>query len=90
MKSNYLIKNQSKNVIYCKKCVYSNQKVVPSNLTKDTFDHSNRSFLRFNKEGICTACELVERKNFQQLKFDLIFCDPPFKFTNIQELFELI
>jgi len=34
--------------------------------------------------------ELVKRKNFQQLKFDLIFCDPPFKFTNIQELFELI
>ena len=34
--------------------------------------------------------ELVERKNFQQLKFDLIFCDPPFKLTNIQKLIELI
>ena len=62
MKFNNLIKSQPKNVIYCKKCVYSNQKVVPSNLTKDTSDHSNRSFLRFNKKGICTACELIERK----------------------------
>ena len=34
--------------------------------------------------------ELVEKKDFQKLKFDLIFCDPPFKFTNVQELFELI
>ena len=34
--------------------------------------------------------EFVEKKDFQKLKFDLIFCDPPFKFTNVQELFELI
>ena len=60
--SSFYIKGQPKNVIFCKKCVYSNQKVVPSNLTKDTSDHSNRSFLRFNEKGICSACELVERK----------------------------
>ena len=45
-----------------KKCVYSNQKVVPSALITDKKDHSNRSFLRFNADGVCKACELIARK----------------------------
>jgi 16S rRNA (guanine966-N2)-methyltransferase len=34
--------------------------------------------------------KLVEKQNFFKLKFDLIFCDPPFKDTNIEKLIELI
>ena len=33
---------------------------------------------------------LIEKKNISELKFDLIFCDPPFKDTNIEKLIELI
>ena len=34
--------------------------------------------------------ELIEKQNIFKLKFDLIFCDPPYKDTNIDELIKLI
>ena len=34
--------------------------------------------------------EIIEKKNISESKFDLIFCDPPFKDTNIGKLIELI
>ena len=34
--------------------------------------------------------ELIEKQNISESKFDLIFCDPPFKDTNIGKLIELI
>jgi len=34
--------------------------------------------------------ELIGKKNISESKFDLIFCDPPFKDTNIEKLIELI
>ena len=34
--------------------------------------------------------ELIEKQNALKAKFDLIFCDPPFKNTNIEKLIELI
>ena len=34
--------------------------------------------------------ELVVKQNIFESKFDLIFCDPPFKDTNIEKLIELI
>ena len=34
--------------------------------------------------------EVIEKQNISQSKFDLIFCDPPFKDTNIEKLIELI
>ena len=34
--------------------------------------------------------KLLEKKNTSLLKFDLIYCDPPFKFTNMEKLIELI
>ena len=34
--------------------------------------------------------ELIEKQNISESKFDLIFCDPPFKDTNIEKLIELI
>jgi len=33
---------------------------------------------------------LIEKKNISELKFDLIFCDPPFKDTNMEKLIELV
>ena len=32
--------------------------------------------------------ELIEKQNIFKSKFDLIFCDPPFKDTNIEKLIE--
>ena len=34
--------------------------------------------------------ELIEKQNIFESKFDLIFCDPPFKDTNIEKLIKLI
>ena len=34
--------------------------------------------------------ELIEKQNTFKSKFDLIFCDPPFKNTNIEKLIELV
>ena len=34
--------------------------------------------------------ELIKKESNYNLKFDLIFCDPPFKNTNIEKLIELI
>ena len=33
---------------------------------------------------------LIEKKKYFKIKFDLIFCDPPFKFENIEKLIEII
>ena len=59
---NFKINKQPEKVVFCKLCVYSNQKVVPSTIKNDKKDHSNRNFLRFNKDGVCSACELILRK----------------------------
>ena len=32
----------------------------------------------------------IEKQNISELEFNLIFCDPPFKNTNIEKLIELI
>ena len=34
--------------------------------------------------------KLIKKQNIFESKFDLIFCDPPFKDTNIEKLIELI
>ena len=33
---------------------------------------------------------LIEKKNIFEFKFDLIFCDPPYKDKNVGKLIELI
>ena len=42
-------------------------KVVPSTILNDNQAHTNRKFLRFNPNGICSACETVE-KGFSEIK----------------------
>ena len=49
--------------------------------------------LKFQKETKIFLSDifiLIKKKNIFKLKFDLIFCDPPFKNKNIEELIELI
>ena len=47
-------------VEFCKKCVMSNQKVLPSVLIEDNTDHTNKDRLGF-KDGVCDACIEVEK-----------------------------
>ena len=53
--------NKSEKVVFCKKCVMSNQKILSSQPIDDVKDHSNRVKLDF-KDGICVACLEVEKK----------------------------
>ncbi|MAL65519.1 MAG: LPS biosynthesis protein PseA [Candidatus Marinimicrobia bacterium] len=53
--------NQNIKVEFCKKCVMSNQKVLPSIVTDDNKDHSNKVNIPF-KNSICNACVEVEKK----------------------------
>ena len=48
-------------VEFCKKCVMSNQKVLPSVVTDDSKDHANKINIPF-KNGICNACTEIEKK----------------------------
>ena len=48
-------------IFFCKQCVMSNQKVIPSVMTADVPSHENRSNIRF-KEGICSACLEIDKK----------------------------
>ena len=48
-----------KKVIFCKKCVMSNQKVAPSIITKDS-RYSIKNTLYFDEDGICEPCRLHE------------------------------
>jgi len=63
MKKKFNIKNQPKKIVFCSKCVLSNQKPVPSLIKSDDPGHTNREFLRIEKKkNICSACLAVERK----------------------------
>ena len=64
MKQN--IANSPENVIFCKKCVTSNQKVLSSSLISDDQKHSNRSRMGFI-DGVCDGCIQVDRKYNQDI-----------------------
>ena len=49
------------NVIFCKKCVMSNQRPASSIEFKHTPTHKHRA-LHFDEEGICDACKFAELK----------------------------
>ena len=71
------------------KCVYfvenekSAFKILQENVEKLKMKKKTKTFLN----GVF---DLINSQNFSVLKFDLIFCDPPFKDTNIKQLIELI
>ena len=58
-------------------------KVLEKNIEKLDFRKKTKVFFK-------DAMNLIEKKNIINLKFDLIFCDPPFKFSDISKLIQLI
>ncbi|WP_415271989.1 N-acetyl sugar amidotransferase [Candidatus Pelagibacter sp. Uisw_121] len=56
-------------VSFCKKCVISNQKVLPSQPLEDDSAHSNKEKLSF-KDGVCFACLEVEKKYNQHIDWE--------------------
>ena len=71
------------------KCVYfvenekSAFKILQKNIEKLKMKKKTKTF--FND-----VFALVEKQSISASKFDLIFCDPPFKDANIEKLIELI
>ena len=71
------------------RCVYfvENEKaafkILEKNIEKLKMKKKTKTFLN-------DVFDLNKKKNLSVLKFDLIFCDPPFKDTNIRKLIELI
>ena len=61
--------NSPEKVIFCKRCVHSNQKVVSSSLISDDKNHTNRKRMGFI-DGICDGCMQVERKFNQNIDWD--------------------
>jgi len=57
---------ENKKVFFCKKCVMSNQKTLPSQPLEDDNQHSNKKKLEF-KDGVCFACLEVEKKYNQKI-----------------------
>jgi N-acetyl sugar amidotransferase len=50
-------------VVFCKRCVMSNQRPTSSIEFKHTAAHRHRA-LHFDSDGICDACRVNEQKNF--------------------------
>ncbi len=71
------------------RCVYfvenekSAFKILEKNIEKLKMKKKAKTFLN-------DVFDLNKKKNLSVLKFDLIFCDPPFKDTNMRKLIELI
>ena len=57
--------------------------ILKKNIQKLNFKQETKIF---NKDVI----QLIEKKNIFGLKFDLIFCDPPFRNLGIEKLIKLI
>jgi len=60
-KNNFSIFGLSEKVIFCKKCVISNQR--PSSVIEFKNRDNQKRGININKEGICEACEYNEIKN---------------------------
>ena len=71
------------------RCVYfvenekSAFKILEKNIEKLKMKKKSKTFLN-------DVFDLNKKKNLSVLKFDFIFCDPPFKDTNMRDLIELI
>ena len=76
------LSRQAKNVYFVEN-EKSAFKILKKNIEKLKLKKKTKIF--FND-----VFNLIRKKNIFQSKFDLIFCDPPFKNTNIEKLIELI
>ena len=61
MKKNYSLFSTPENVIFCKKCIISNQRpnATIEFQSKDTF---KKETINFSNDGICSACKFNEIK----------------------------
>ena len=64
LEANY---NLPKEVIFCKRCVMSNQRPTSSIEFKHTAHHKHKT-LQIDKEGVCDACRVAEQK--EQIDWD--------------------
>ena len=76
------LSRQAKNVYFVEN-EKSAFKILKKNIEKLKLGKKTKIF--FND-----TFSIIKKKNISQSKFDLIFCDPPFKNTNIETLIELI
>ena len=76
------ISREAKNVVFIE-----NEKNTIKTLEKNIAKLKIKEKTKISSDEVFKA---LEKKNIYQIKFDLIFCDPPFKLTNIQKLIELI
>ena len=76
------LSRQAKNIYFVEN-EKSAFKILKKNIEKLKLEKKTKIF--FND-----AFSIIRKKNISQSKFDLIFCDPPFKNTNIETLIELI
>lgn len=59
-KNNYAMWGLPEDVIFCKKCVISNQR--PNSTVEMKNKNINKNTISFNEEGICSACEYANAK----------------------------
>ena len=76
------LSRQAKNVYFVENGKFA-FRTLKKNIEKLKLEKKTKIF--FND-----AFSIIKKKNICQSKFDLIFCDPPFKNTNIEALIELI
>jgi len=76
------LSRQAKNIYFVEN-EKSAFKILKKNIEK--LKVKNKTKIFFND-----IFELIEKKNIFKSRFDLIFCDPPFNDTNIEQLIKLI
>ena len=67
--------NLPKKIIFCKKCVMSNQRPASIPEFEHTFERKNAKYLNISDDGICDACkisELKEKINWKKRESELI------------------
>ena len=65
--------NLPNKVIFCKKCVNSNQYPISIPEFKHTTSRKNAKYINFSDEGVCDACKQAEVKktiNWKKEKFN--------------------
>ena len=76
------LSRQAKNVCFIEK-EKDTIKILEKNIEKLKLKSKTKIFLN-------DVFDLIENHNIYESKFNLIFCDPPFKNTNIEKLIQLI
>ena len=68
--------NLPKKIIFCKKCVNSNQYPTSIPEFKHTKNRKNASYINFNSDGICDGCIQAEVKK-KSITSAIVLCNIP-------------